>query len=52
MKDAAIIVLIIYVLANAWILYYFFVHKNREADREYDRKLKEIYEPKRSKLFP
>jgi len=43
MNTAAILVLIIYVLANAGILYYFFVHKNNEADREYDRKLKEIY---------
>ena len=43
MKDAAIIVLIIYTLANAGILYYFFVYKNKEADREYDRKIREIY---------
>ena len=46
MKDAANILLIIYLLANAYILYKF--HRdNRKADEEYDRKIKEIYASRR-----
>jgi hypothetical protein len=43
MKEAAIWILVIYSLANAGIIYYFFIYKSREADREYQRKLKDIY---------
>ena len=43
MKDAAIIILVLFSIANALIVWYFLVYKNREADREYRKRLKEIY---------
>ena len=42
MKDAAVIILSIYALANAGIIWYFFVYKMNKADREYEEKLKKI----------
>lgn len=46
MNSLALIVLAIYSLANAGILFYFFVYKQRQIDQEYERKLKEIYSNK------
>lgn len=43
MKEAAIYILSIYSLLQACIIYYFFVYKNKQTDREYDRKIDEIY---------
>ena len=40
MKDAAGIILSIYALLNAGIIYYFFIYKNRQADIEYGKRLK------------
>jgi hypothetical protein len=42
MKDAAVIILSLYALANAGIIYYFFIYKAKEADREYEKRLKDI----------
>ena len=42
MKDAAVIILMIYALLNACIIYYFFVYKNKEADVLYEKRLKAI----------
>ena len=39
MRDAAVIILSIYALANAGIIYYFFIYKAKEADREYEKRL-------------
>jgi hypothetical protein len=43
MKPAAILVLFLFVLANAGIILYFFVYKQREADREYDEAMKRLF---------
>lgn len=43
MKEAAIWILSIYSLLQAIIIYYFFVYKNKLVDREYDKKIEEIY---------
>jgi hypothetical protein len=43
MKDAAVIILSLYALANALIIWYFFVYKAKEADREYRKRLSRIY---------
>jgi len=36
-------ILALYALANLAIIYYFFIHKSNQADKTYERKLKEIY---------
>jgi hypothetical protein len=42
MKDAAVIILSIYALANAGIIWYFFVYKMNQADKEYEKRLTRI----------
>ena len=44
MKDVAIIILVLFSLANALIVWYFLVYKNKQADDEYAKRLKGIYE--------
>jgi nitrogen fixation-related uncharacterized protein len=39
-------ILIIYAIANALIILYFFVYKNRQADKEYNDKLQTLYNSK------
>lgn len=36
MKGAAILILILYVMANAAIVYYFFIYKQHKIDKEYN----------------
>lgn len=43
MKEAAVIILSLYALANAGIIYYFFIYKNKQADKEYRKRLTRIY---------
>ena len=35
-------ILIIYAIANALIIYYFIIYKNRQADKEYNEQLRRI----------
>ena len=42
MKDAAVIILSLYALANAGIIWYFFVYKMNQADKEYEKRLKSL----------
>jgi preprotein translocase subunit YajC len=42
MKDAAIFILAIYALANAVIVYYFFIYKQNQIDKEYHEQLHRI----------
>ncbi len=37
------IILFLYVVCIAWIIYYFFIDKQNKADREYDEKIRKIY---------
>ena len=43
MKEAALYVLAIFSIANAWVVYYFFVYKQNQIDKEYKTKLERIY---------
>ena len=38
MREAAIWILCVYTLAQAWVIWYFFVYKQNEADKKYERK--------------
>lgn len=42
MKDVAIWVMFTFSMLQAGIVYYFFIYKNKQADREYQRKMKEL----------
>ncbi len=42
MKDAAILILILYVMTNAAIVYYFFIYKQHKIDKEYREQLDRI----------
>lgn len=42
MKEAAIWILAIYSLANAGIVYYFFIYKQNKIDKEYNEQLDRI----------
>ena len=44
MKDIAILILALYTLANAGIIYYFLIYKNRQADKVYDERIRSIME--------
>ena len=39
MKEIAIIILVLFSIANALIVWYFLVYKNREADKRYEEKM-------------
>lgn len=39
MKDAAIWILAIYSLAQAFIIWYFFIYRQRQIDKEYKDRL-------------
>lgn len=43
MKEMAVYVLAIFSIANACVVYYFFVHKQNKIDKEYKSKLERIY---------
>ena len=43
MKEAAIFVLVIFALAQAWTVWYFFVYKMKKSDEEYEEKMRKIY---------
>lgn len=42
MNTAAIWILAVYTLANAGILWYFFIYKQNKADEQYDTRMKEL----------
>ncbi len=42
MRETAVWILCIYSLAQAWIIWYFFVYKQEQANKEYERKMKEL----------
>jgi hypothetical protein len=42
MKQAALYLLFLFPIINAGIIYYFFIYKSREADREYREAMKRI----------
>lgn len=43
MSKAALLILGLYAMANVGIIYYFFVYKQREIDREYREAMDRIY---------
>jgi preprotein translocase subunit YajC len=42
MKEVSILILILYVMANAAIVYYFFIYKQHKIDKEYREQLHRI----------
>ncbi len=46
MKEAAIYVLMIFGLAQAWTVWYFLVYKMKKSDKEYEEKMRKIYDKK------
>jgi preprotein translocase subunit YajC len=42
MKEVALYVLVIFAIANAWVVYYFFVYKQNQTDQEHKEKMKKI----------
>jgi preprotein translocase subunit YajC len=42
MKDAAVLILALYALVNAGIIYYFFVYRQRQIDKEYAEAMEKI----------
>ncbi len=40
MKDIAILILALYTLANAGIIYYFFIYKQNKIDKEYNERIR------------
>ena len=44
MREASIWILCLYTLIQAGIIWYFFVYKQEQANKEYERKMKEIYD--------
>jgi len=46
MREAAIWILAIYCLIQAFIIYYFFIYKQRQIDKQYQEAMEKIYHGK------